>query len=124
MNKLARTFTIQLEAFKRHRSKGEQKVLVQHVNVSESGQAIVGNIHQQQKDRKRRKLAVGSNSFRRTSCGADRRRDRAVEPALVLFTSRGAPHPGAPGTTDATPSSPPVFSYVPALRLTKAAPCR
>jgi hypothetical protein len=43
MNKTARTFTIQLEAFKRYRSKGEQKVLVQHVNVSEGGQAIGGD---------------------------------------------------------------------------------
>jgi hypothetical protein len=50
MNKTARTYAIQLEAFKRYRSKGEQKVLVQHVNVSEGGQAIVGDIHQQQKE--------------------------------------------------------------------------
>jgi hypothetical protein len=43
-NKLARTFTAQLEALKRYRTGGEQKVTVQHVSVSEGGQAIVGNV--------------------------------------------------------------------------------
>ena len=45
-NKLTRTFATQLEAFKRYRSGGEQKVTVQHVSVSEGGQAIVGNVTQ------------------------------------------------------------------------------
>ncbi|MGC2075359.1 MAG: hypothetical protein WA728_04860 [Xanthobacteraceae bacterium] len=43
-NKLARTFTTQLEALKRHRTGGDQKVTVQQVSVSEGGQAIVGNV--------------------------------------------------------------------------------
>lgn len=43
-NKLARTFAAQIEALRRHRTGGEQRVLVQHVNVSDGGQAIVGNI--------------------------------------------------------------------------------
>ncbi len=43
-NKLARTFTTQVEALKRYRTGGEQRVTVQHVNVSEGGQAIVGNV--------------------------------------------------------------------------------
>jgi hypothetical protein len=43
-NKLARTFTTQMEALKRYRTGGEQKVTVQHVSVSEGGQAIVGNV--------------------------------------------------------------------------------
>ena len=46
LNKLARTFTTQMEALKRYRSGGEQKVTVQHVSVSEGGQAIVGNVTQ------------------------------------------------------------------------------
>lgn len=46
VNKLARTFTTQLEALKRYRIGGEQKVTVQHVSVSEGGQAIVGNVMQ------------------------------------------------------------------------------
>jgi len=45
-NKLARTFAAQMEALKRYRTGGEQKVTVQHVNVSEGGQAIVGNVTQ------------------------------------------------------------------------------
>lgn len=36
----------QLEALKRYRTGGEQKVTVQHVTVSEGGQAIVGNVNQ------------------------------------------------------------------------------
>jgi hypothetical protein len=43
-NKLARTFTTQLEALKRYRTGGEQKVTVQHVHVHEGGQAIVGTV--------------------------------------------------------------------------------
>ena len=46
LNKLARTFTTQMEAFKRYRSGGEQKVTVQHMSVSDGGQAIVGNVTQ------------------------------------------------------------------------------
>ena len=45
-NKLARTFISQMEALKRYRTGGEQKVTVQHVSVSEGGQAIVGNVTQ------------------------------------------------------------------------------
>jgi hypothetical protein len=43
-NKLARTFAAQLEALKRYRTGGEQRVAVQHVSVSDGGQAIVGNV--------------------------------------------------------------------------------
>lgn len=43
-NKLARTFTSQIEALKKYRSTGEQNIRVQHVNVTEGGQAIVGNV--------------------------------------------------------------------------------
>jgi hypothetical protein len=43
-NKLARTFAAQLEALKRYRTGGEQKVTVKHVTVNEGGQAIVGSV--------------------------------------------------------------------------------
>ena len=43
-NKLARTFAAQVEALRKHRTSGEQKVTVQHVNVSDGGQAIVGDV--------------------------------------------------------------------------------
>jgi hypothetical protein len=44
LNKLARTFVAQVEALKRYRSSGEQKVRVEHVTVNEGGQAIVGTV--------------------------------------------------------------------------------
>jgi hypothetical protein len=47
-NKLMRTYTTQMEALKRYRTGGEQKVTVQHVTVGEGGQAIVGNVTQGQ----------------------------------------------------------------------------
>ena len=44
-NKLTRTFwPAQVEALKRYRSGGEQKMTIQHVHVAEGGQAIVGNV--------------------------------------------------------------------------------
>jgi hypothetical protein len=43
-NKLARTFSAQVEALKRYRTGGEQRVTVEHVTVNEGGQAIVGNV--------------------------------------------------------------------------------
>ena len=46
-NKLARTFAMQVEALKRYRTGGEQKVTVQHVTVNEGGQAIVGSVSPQ-----------------------------------------------------------------------------
>src|SRR5215208_6231209 len=42
--KLARTFAAQMEALKRYRTGGEQKVTVQHVTVNEGGQAVVGHV--------------------------------------------------------------------------------
>jgi hypothetical protein len=35
---------MQIEALKRYRSTGEQKVTVEHVTVNEGGKAIVGNV--------------------------------------------------------------------------------
>ena len=35
---------MQLEALNRHRSKGEQKMVVEHVHVHSGGQAIVGPV--------------------------------------------------------------------------------
>jgi hypothetical protein len=44
-NKLSRTFATLLETLNRHRGKGgQQKVIVEHVNVAAGGQAIVGNV--------------------------------------------------------------------------------
>jgi hypothetical protein len=41
---LLRTFTKEVEALKTYRSKGQQKVDVEHVRVHRGGQAIVGPV--------------------------------------------------------------------------------
>jgi hypothetical protein len=43
-NQLTRTYAAQVEALRKYRTGGEQRVLVQHVNVSDGGQAIVGHV--------------------------------------------------------------------------------
>jgi hypothetical protein len=43
-NKLSRTYATLLEALNRHRSKGQQKVTVEHVHVHAGGQAVVGMV--------------------------------------------------------------------------------
>ena len=44
LNKLARTFALQVEALKRYRTGGQQRVVVEHVTVNAGGQAIVGSV--------------------------------------------------------------------------------
>jgi hypothetical protein len=46
LHKLSRTFASQMEALKRYRTVGEQKVTVRHVAVNDGGQAIVGTVNQ------------------------------------------------------------------------------
>ena len=48
-NKLIRTFAAQVSALKEYRTKGEQKMTVQHVHVAERGQAIVGNVRSEER---------------------------------------------------------------------------
>jgi len=45
-NRLLRTFAAQVEALKKHRSKGEQHFTVEHVHVHSGGQAVVGAVNQ------------------------------------------------------------------------------
>jgi len=42
--KLARTFTAQMEALQKYRTKGQQTIQVQHIQVNAGAQAIVGNV--------------------------------------------------------------------------------
>jgi hypothetical protein len=58
LNKLARTYAGQMETLKRYRTGGEQKVTVQHVSVSEGGQAIVGNVTQANPEKMSEKSAA------------------------------------------------------------------
>jgi hypothetical protein len=44
LNKLTRTYAMQLQALRKYRSGGKQQVTVKHVHVNEGGQAIVGNV--------------------------------------------------------------------------------
>ena len=44
--KMLRTFVQQMDALKRYRTGGQQKMTVEHVNVNKGGQAIVGNVTQ------------------------------------------------------------------------------
>ena len=44
LNKLARTYSMQMETLKRYRSKGQQVVRVERVTVHDGGQAIVGAV--------------------------------------------------------------------------------
>ena len=53
-NKLARTFAAQVEALKRYRTGGEQRMTVEHVHVHQGGQAIVGTVNQGGEGRKQK----------------------------------------------------------------------
>ena len=50
-NKLSRTWTTLLGALDKHRGKGRQKVTVEHVYVHAGGQAVIGMVETQGKDR-------------------------------------------------------------------------
>jgi len=51
VNKLARTYAMQMEALKRYRTGGQQKVTVEHVTVNHGGQAKVGAVTQRRDSR-------------------------------------------------------------------------
>jgi|GEM_PF-3299996 len=42
--RLFRTYTAQMEALRKHRQKGRQKMIVEHVHIHPGGHAMVGNI--------------------------------------------------------------------------------
>lgn len=44
VNKLTRTYAMQTEALARHRTKGQQKIIVEHLQINSGGQAIIGNV--------------------------------------------------------------------------------
>jgi hypothetical protein len=55
-NKCSRTYAALLEALNRHRGKGQQKVVVEHVNVHAGGQAVVGNVEKMENNPMQSKL--------------------------------------------------------------------
>ncbi|MCZ4368808.1 hypothetical protein [Sulfitobacter dubius] len=50
--KLMALYTQQMAALNKHRSKGQQKVTVEHVNVHAGGQAVVGNVEMGKRNEK------------------------------------------------------------------------
>jgi hypothetical protein len=48
--RLLRTYTLQLEAYRRLRHGGDQYVRVEHVHVNERAQAVIGNVRVQKTD--------------------------------------------------------------------------
>lgn len=44
--KLMRTYMAQMEALNKYRNKGKQQITVQHVNVNDGGQAVIGDVNQ------------------------------------------------------------------------------
>lgn len=45
INKLARTFAMQMESLTRYRTKGQQKITVEHLQINSGGQAIIGSVN-------------------------------------------------------------------------------
>jgi hypothetical protein len=92
--KMLRTYAAQVEALAKLRRGGEQRVVVQHVNVNEGGQAIVGDVHN----------ARGGG-------GSDEKLDRPHAPsrqrgpAAALAFAPGAPLWSENPTRDTVPSS-------------------
>jgi len=46
VTKLCRSYASLVEAFNKYRTKGQQKITVQHVNVNDGGQAVIGDVNQ------------------------------------------------------------------------------
>ena len=42
--KMARTYALQMEAFKKYRTGGQQTMKVEHVHINEGAQAVIGNV--------------------------------------------------------------------------------
>jgi hypothetical protein len=57
VNKLGRTFAALVETGERYRNGGEQNVTVQHLSITEGGQAIVGNLTRSARKSKPQKAA-------------------------------------------------------------------
>jgi hypothetical protein len=100
LNKLARTFVMQMEALKRHRAGAEQKITVQQLSVQQGGQAIVANIAQAE-----RAPAPDGPSVASPSSGPRQGQKRAIAPTapferVPLWVADDAPAMGDAGTSD------------------------
>ena len=101
-NELSRTYATLLEALDRHRGKGEQKVMVEHVHVYQGGQAVVGVVTRGVGiDKNWRNNPMQSNLPMHLSrrCGARTRNGSACQsPAMTngRWRMHGGMSPGAP----------------------------
>ncbi|MGI9508663.1 MAG: hypothetical protein ACR2QJ_04855 [Geminicoccaceae bacterium] len=87
--KFLRTFTAQLDALQRYRGKGQQKIVVERVNVGEGGQAIVGTVE---------RGGQGGGSREQSEEQSHAKRDvDASKPALRGEDEAGEAVPGAGG---------------------------
>ncbi len=57
-----RAFATLLDGLKRYRHGGEQRVVVQHVNVNDGGQAIVGTIEAPDRSKQPEAMAAGATA--------------------------------------------------------------
>ncbi len=96
--KLARTYLMQMDALKRSRTGGEQTVTVQHVNVNEGAQAIVGNVTTQSGTRTAAAVA-------QTKASAPARTQSATAPKPILDRRPAAPVAGRGGRKNGRRSS-------------------
>jgi hypothetical protein len=77
LGRLARTFPAQIEALKRHRSRGEPAITVQNVKVEDGGKAIVGNVTQHARVIVSEKGAASAGRKAAKAAGARRRHECA-----------------------------------------------
>jgi hypothetical protein len=99
VNKLSRTHATLLEALNRHRGKGQQKVMVEHIHIHNGGQAIVGNVEGVGYGPNRRINPKLLDMHRAKRCGARTRSRKACQsPAMANGRCRkhGGPSLGAP----------------------------
>jgi hypothetical protein len=86
LNKLARTFAVQVEALKKYRSTGEQSIRVQHVTVNDGGQCRRGEGWQQKRSINLMNLVRLMNQAPRCSATSKRSRQRYRAPAVKGWT--------------------------------------
>ena len=98
--KLTRANAAQIEALAKHRGKGQQKVIVEHVHVYQGGQAIVGQVTPGGGMAKIERFNPMQLPMHKTPrCGAKTRmRTPCQSPAMANGRCRmhGGPSPGAP----------------------------
>ena len=87
-NKLGRMFVAQVSALKDYRSKGEQKMTVQHVHVAEGGQAVSATSAPRPRGQGRAKKGRNNPMLLAYAPGIEMPRQVEAERAAVLGSRR------------------------------------